>query len=252
MAAMDALARGRLAWPGLEIPADAFAAFVAARDASHPEDLYLACGCARRDPAAVRAFEERVLPEVEPAVRRLAPDRDFASEVRQRVRAQLLVGDAPRIGEYGGRGALVSWVRVVAVRVALMMLRAEKGAGRRAAALADEPATPELDPELDLIKRRHRAPFGKALAAAVGALSPHERNLIQLHIVEGLSLAQIGALHGVNKSTVSRWIASAKEEIEKGVRERLRAEWRVGEAELDSLLGVLRSRIDLTLERILK
>jgi RNA polymerase sigma-70 factor, ECF subfamily len=248
----DALARGRAAWPGVDVPAEDFARFVAERGAAdHAEDCYLACACARGDDAAVRAFEDHVLPEVEAAVRRVVADRDVATEVRQRVRAQLLVGAERGIGDYRGRGALVSWVRIIAVRTALQLLRADRGAERRAAALADEPEPPRFDAELELIKARYREPFRAAFAEALGALTPEERNLISLHVIEGLSLSQIGALNGVNKSTVSRWLAAANGRLEAGIRARLGATLRLDEAELDSLVGLLRSHIDVSVERLL-
>src|SRR5207247_1489545 len=61
------IADARAAWPGICVSDEAFVAFVAERlpepddDAAVSElsyvDLYLACACARRDPAALDAFE---------------------------------------------------------------------------------------------------------------------------------------------------------------------------------------------------
>ena len=98
--------RGRAAWPGVEIEPTRLAAFLAARPSSHLEDQYLACACADGDPAALAAFEAKILPGIAASLRRLALPADVAAEVHQRVRAHLLVGEPPRIAEYQGRGPL--------------------------------------------------------------------------------------------------------------------------------------------------
>src|SRR5688572_30340522 len=62
----------RAAWPGLEVPEDAFVRHLAENlpdegdldsclSRMHCSDLYLACGCAAGDPAALAAFDGRVL-----------------------------------------------------------------------------------------------------------------------------------------------------------------------------------------------
>lgn len=244
-------AAARAAWPGVEVPREVFERHVAARSRTHAVDLYLACGCLRGDRAALEAFETRVLPEIASAVRRLAPDPDFVAEVHQRVRAHLFVGDAPRIADYQGHGPLAAWVRIVAVRFGLQLLRTARTTARQHGALAAEPELPFPDLERDLIKESYRVPFREAFAGALATLSPHERNVIQLHFIEGLSLSELGKLHGVNKSTVSRWIAHARTRIETELRTRLQDKLGLHEDDLDSLLGVLRSRIDLSLERLL-
>ena len=51
----------RAVWPDVDVPADLFAEFVAARGRSHDtenaSDLYLACACVHGVPRAVEAFE---------------------------------------------------------------------------------------------------------------------------------------------------------------------------------------------------
>jgi len=247
-----ALAHARRTWPAVVVPDDAVAGYVADRGGDHTDDLYLACAICRRDPAALGRFESTLLPAIDAAIRRLAPDPDFASEVRQRVREHLLVGDHARLGDYQGRGPLVSWVRIVAVRIGLQLLRGRRADARRDEALADEPLLSYLDIERELIKARYQAQFRAAFHEAMAELPSHDKHLLQLHVIEGLSLSQIGKMHGVNKSTVSRWLAHTRTTLEESVRERLSAVLAVGDAELDSLLGVLRSRLDLSIERILE
>src|SRR2546425_4877509 len=93
-AALQALlARGRAAWPALELPAAAFArhlgAVAAARRVAltdlRAEDLYLACACTRSDPRALAELD-RLLPDACASLPRGAP----ADEVRQLLRTRLL------------------------------------------------------------------------------------------------------------------------------------------------------------------
>ena len=247
-----ALARGRAAWPAVQLDGEALAAFLAAgAGLAHAEDLYLACACARGNAAAIDAFETRVLPPIAGALRRIALDDDLVKEVRQRVREHLLVGDPPRIAEYRGRGPLTAWVRIVAVRMALQHKRRAKADERRAEVLGHEPTPPRLDPALELLRARHQDSFRAAFAAALAELTPHQRNLLQLHLLEDLSLAEIATMHGVSKSSAARWLSQARTTLDEGIRHRLRAELRLGEPELDSLIVALQSRLDLSVERLL-
>jgi RNA polymerase sigma-70 factor (ECF subfamily) len=246
------LARGRAAWPGVALTAAELRPFLeAAAGTAHADDLYLACACAHGDATALEIFEARVLPQLEGALRRMRLPDDALAEVRQRVRAHLLVGDPPHIVDYRGRGPLVAWVRIVAVRMALQLQRQAKAHERRAERFGHEPEPPRLDPALELLRARHREAFRSAFAGALAALTPQQRNLLQLHLLEELSLAEIGALHGVSKSSAARWLADARAELDAGIRGRLRAALALGEEELDSLIVALQSRLDLSVERLL-
>jgi RNA polymerase sigma-70 factor (ECF subfamily) len=248
----QAVARGRAAWPAVTVPAEALAAFLTdGAGLAHAEDLYLACACARGDAAAIGAFEAQVLPRIAAPLRRIAITDDVVAEVRQRLREHLLVGDPPRIAEYRGRGPLTAWVRIVAVRMALQLMRRARADERRVEVLGHEPEPPRLDPALELLRARHQGTFRAAFTAALAELTPHQRNLLQLHLLEDLSLAEIATLHGVSKSSAARWLAQARASLDEGIRHRLRAELRLGEPELDSLIVALQSRLDLSVERLL-
>src|SRR5687767_7886006 len=91
-------------------------------------DLALAQACAAGDAAALRRFDDEILRPAVQAVRTIDAAPAFVDEVRQRLRAKLLVGDGTadgvaQIRQYAGRGALRGWVGVAAVRTALMMKR---------------------------------------------------------------------------------------------------------------------------------
>src|SRR5947209_798474 len=99
---MDAFERGRAAWPNVSVERAQYAAHVAALGAGpeHAEDLFLACGCAAGDAAALAAFDARFLSQVPKFIARLDSSAAFAEEVTQILRVHFLVasdGRAPRI-----------------------------------------------------------------------------------------------------------------------------------------------------------
>ena len=263
-AALEAVLRRLLeeasaAWPAVAMPDGHFIAHLgrvvgtgapaAERLALlHAEDLYLACGCALGDSRALAELERLHLPQVAAWVRRVDPSPAFADEVRQVLRERLLVGDGrpPRIAEYSGRGRLESWLQVAALRTALNLRRAQR---RDTDPIDDEieAALSVPDAELRLVKERHREDFRAALRVAAARLPTRTRQAIRLHYVDGLSLEKIAALHGVNRSTVWRWITLAQTELERDVRSDLAARLGVAGAELESLLAVVRSGVELSL-----
>ncbi len=245
------LGAARAAWPRVRLEEAVFLRHLAERlpaserpeaslRAVHAGDLYLACACARGDAAAHAALEAHVLPQVAGAVARVAPGEEALAEVCQRLREKLLTaapGQTPRMADYQGGGPLGAWLSVVAARTALNLRRT---AGRQARAeqeaLADAAPGPDADPELALVRAHHREDFQAALAEALAALTSRERTVLRLHLVEGLSLERIGAVYRTHKSTVSRWLARAREEVLAGTRARLAERLRLSSDELHSLL----------------
>ena len=75
--------------------------------------------------------------------------------------------------------------------------------------------------------------------------------MLQLHFLEGLSASAIGAMYKVHGRTVQRWILDAREQIVVGVRARLKEKLQVSDSQLDSLVGALRSQLDLSIRRLL-
>jgi RNA polymerase sigma-70 factor, ECF subfamily len=59
--------------------------------------------------------------------------------------------------------------------------------------------------------------------------------------------AELAATLGVGRATVTRWIASARQEILASARRKLGEELSLRPAELESLMGLMRSRLDLSL-----
>jgi RNA polymerase sigma-70 factor (ECF subfamily) len=253
-------ARAAAAWPDLDVSAAEFATRVRtddvdAIDALHAADLYLACACARGDARALAAFEARYFAELPAYLSRFDANAAFIDEVRQVLRAKLFVaeaGSAPKIAEYSGRGALASWVRIVALRQATEMRRDPRARLVRDSEEDARALGPTPDPELSFIKRRYKGAFEDALRDALSALDSEQRTLLRLHFVDGLNVDKLGAMHKVHRATAARWVAAARDALLAGVRARLRERLRLRGSELDSLLALVRSRIDVTLSGLLR
>jgi RNA polymerase sigma-70 factor, ECF subfamily len=255
-AAVDA---GRAAWPAIKLEPRVFVRHLARHRAGgeppdrwlasvRATDLYLACGCAESAPGAVEAFEREHMPLIDRYLLRARAQRPALDELRQRVREKLLVG-ARKIAEYSGRGTLTKWLEVVALRVAIDLARE-----RRDVLLddsVDSIAGATTDPELDYIKEKYRAQFKQALQQAISALDGEQRNLLRLHFVDGVTLEQLSALFHVHRATVVRRIAAARESILDGARALLARDLAIAGEEVDSLLRLVRSRLDLSLSALL-
>lgn len=218
----------------------------------HLDDLFVACACASGDAAALRYFEREVLTAADAAVRGLDGSPGFVDEVRQRVRAKLLVGSPdqrPRIAEYAGRGALVAWVTVAAVRTGLSLLRETKRAEKYAGdGWAEALALPDTgDVEIDYIKERYREQFKRGLVDACGKLAARDRTILRLHFVDGLNIDQIGVIYGVHRATVARWIAKSRNALLTSTRQFLTEHLAVPPSEISSLDRLVRSQLDVSL-----
>ncbi len=262
----ELLASARAAWPRVRLEDAVFLRHLAERlaPASEPErtlralpaaDLFLACACVHGDAAAQAALDAHFLPKVAAAVARVYPGADAASEVCQVLREKLLTSEAghpPRLAGYLGQGPLAAWLRAAAVRTALNLRRsAQRQARAEEEALAEATLPGGTHPELELLRQRHRADFQTALAEALAALPSRERTVLRLHLVEGLSLERIGTVYRTHKSTVSRWLARAREAVLEGTRSRLAERLRLSSGELHSLLRDVPAQLDQSLSALL-
>jgi RNA polymerase sigma-70 factor, ECF subfamily len=246
----------RAAWPQIEVDAARFIAWARARaddaDGMHAADLYLACACAQGEPRALAEFEKRYLAEVPSYLARMDVSRATVDEVQQRLREKLLIGTPPRIADYSGRGPLGGWMRVVAIRTALDFARAEKP---HAPLDEDGPlalASPAPDPELDYIKTRYRKEFKTAFQAALLQLEKRERNVLKLHFLDGLGIDEIGAFYRVHRATVARWLVRVRQILLEQTRKALAEKLRLGESELESLMNLVQSQLEVSIKRYLK
>jgi RNA polymerase sigma-70 factor (ECF subfamily) len=245
---------GRAEWPNIDVSYEAFAAQVARHADGEPPsperagDVYLACAVALRAPRAAEAFDRVLTSSVARAVARIDGSRAFVDLVAQELRARLLLGDPPKIADYAGRAPLAHWLKTAAVRTALNARRAK---GDRAHDSVASGLVGRQEIELDLVRDRYRAEFEEAVRVALRALPPRERAILCGNVRDGLSIDKLGEAFGVSRATAARWLASARETLAQETRRVLLERLRVTPAELDSVAAVVRSRVDVSLGRLL-
>lgn len=258
----ELLENARATWPTVALDDQAFMVDLAshlppgscpsqALRAMHAADLYLASACKRGDERALAEFERRVLTEARSALlaRRQAPSA--VEEALQQLRARLFVteeGHPGKIAEYSGRGPLVAWVRMAAVRVSQNLSR---GGAARGEELQSQLAAPAAPPELGYIKARYRGDFKAAFEAAFGALSTRERTLLRLNLLDGLPTAKLARVYRADASTVRRWLADARRALLEGTRKQLAGRLDASERELQSMMDLLVTELEDSVRRIL-
>ena len=243
-------------WPSIELDPEVFAAHVREaelEDGANAPDLYLACACLQGVPEALRVFESAFLGRIEAAVRPIDTASRFADEVRSHLRQSLLVGDGdrgPALADYRGRGALWGWVRVSAVRAALKLRRGDA----RKVAIEEQAFEAVLsgghdDPEIDHLRSRFDKEFRAAFDRSFSGLTAGAKTLLLQHYVDGLTTEQLGGLHRVHRVTISRRLVRARRELLDGTRSTLMDRLQLSPSECDSVIRIIRSQLDITLER---
>lgn len=266
----DAWETGRKTWPQVDLAPDVFERYLAGKLPERSEgsplaplleqlaiaDLYLACACVHNVPEAAETLERYFLARLPSLLAYLKLPETVLDDVCQSVRIDLLVGTPgakPQLTAYTGRGALLSWIRVIAVRKALKDGGApqERPEEQALAAIEAMPA-PGDGAELDLIKHRYRREFRQAVSEAFAALSPEQRHLLRLHYIEQLPTTQLGPVFGVNQSTISRWLKDARATVYEETKHRLRERLGLSSQEFESLMVAINSQLDLSLSRLLQ
>jgi|JI10StandDraft_1071094.scaffolds.fasta_scaffold15634_6 RNA polymerase sigma-70 factor (ECF subfamily) len=251
-------------WPGLALAPARFVAHLAARlgpDASpdalatmRTSDVYLALACAGGDAAAIAAFEATYFDEIDRAGAKTGASADQVAEVKARLRRILFVTDGARLAAtaaFAGRGDLRGWVRVTALRDLIFLL----GQARRERPFTDDhlldALSPADDPELGYIRELYRGAFEAAFREAVAALPARAKSLLRYQLVDGLTIDDIGAMYGVHRATAARWLTTARDQIAADTRARLATRVGMSSAEVDSIIRLVRSRLDVSVERLL-
>jgi RNA polymerase sigma-70 factor, ECF subfamily len=249
------IAEARAAWPGVEVDADRFAAFLGERGEAarrHAAELYLACACVDGTPEALAAFESRYAPIVRGALARVT-DADQVDDLYQTVLARLLVAERdgpPRIASYRGESKLSTWLHVVARSVALKQRRRpEQAAGDVVEALADRATAG--DPILAQLALGYRDAFKDAFRTALGRLGPRERNLLRYECIDGLARDEIARIYGVSRATVARWRTLYRARLHDETCAAFSQRVSLRSDEVDSVLALIRSQLDVTLSPLL-
>jgi RNA polymerase sigma-70 factor (ECF subfamily) len=248
----------RSAWPDLQIGAEEFVRYIAARvspdetirdalGAFHVTDLYLACGCAMGNVKAIAAFDAHYIAKLSSAVARPARGTGDGDEIAQRLRVRMLVGDGrrpPRIGSYSGRGPLGRWIRIAATRLTADL--------HRLAPPTFDSTSPDATPsdaERAYVIQRYGDEFANALESALRQLTRRARALLRLHFLEGVSVTQIATNQAVSARTIQRRLAAIERQIVANLQSVLAKRLALSSTQLESLLPDVESELVFVLRR---
>jgi RNA polymerase sigma-70 factor (ECF subfamily) len=248
---------GRAAWPEIELDDARFCSFVAERARPGERelrwaDLWLACACLDGNELALATLERWGFPAVDGALARLRISDDDRRELKQALRARLLVAEGerrPRLAEFAGRGDLRGFLRVAATRFALNYLRGRK---RDNIPVGDQLPQVMIDPALAPVQARYREACERALAEAIAQLGVRDRNLLRQHLIDGIQIQHLAALYRVHRVTIARWLEDARARVLDLMQTTLRASHGVDDRELESVVRLVRSQLDVSLSRRLR
>ncbi len=268
----DALARlassAHAARPGLDVSNEELVAHLAERlgpelaQASdvpaaigelHGADVLLALACRRGERAALDAFDRAFGADIDLAIKKSPSLGIQADEFRQLVRTRLFVAEPERpakIASYAGKGPLQGWVRVTATRLVLDLARRDRGERPENDAELFDRLPGAADLETDVIRADSRKDLADAMRRAFLRLDVKERNLLRQRYLYDLSGDRIAQMHGVHRATAFGWIEAARKKLLSRTRDELGGP--CGKRELESLLAVLGSRLDISLRGVLK
>lgn len=251
------------AFPAITVTPDRFAGELVRRlgdDATverlqklRPDHVYLAIACADGDATAIRAFDDQFLDEVDACAARVRATSDQAAEVRSHLRRILFVSEPGRPAAtlaYSGKGDLRSYLKVIATRELIRLV----DKGKRELGVDDEvldKLSPADDPALAYLRDRYRADVDAAMRAALVTLAEQPRALLRYSLIDGWSIDRIGALYGVHRATAARWLTAARDELGAGIRAELARRLTISVDEVDSIVRLVQSKLDVSLERLL-
>jgi RNA polymerase sigma-70 factor, ECF subfamily len=216
-------------------------------------DVALALAAAAGDEAALRRFDALVRDITPAALASMRLDAERVDEVAQRVRERLLLakdGEPPPLVRYAERGALRGLLAVVATRIAIETTRRDSRDQKRQAPARDI-AESAASPEIRMIKAEYQAAFRDAYRGALAGLDAHDKNLLRLHMVGGLTLAELATMYGQHRATVVRHLARIRETVLHATQRELKQKLLVGERELASLFGLAQSQLDVSVMSLL-
>lgn len=217
------------------------------------EDVCLAIAAGDGDQEAARACEEIAAREVEFAATRLRATPAQADEARSELRRLWFTDDGDRpaaLSTFSGRGDLRAYARVTAAHALARRMQRDR---------REEPLEPDLldalgsalDPEVALLRETYREAVERAFAASLAELETRQRAVLRFHLLDGWTIDELGARYGVHRSTAARWLGDARAALGRGIRTRLATELALGESQIDSIVALVTSRIEVSLDRLL-
>jgi RNA polymerase sigma-70 factor len=252
-------AAGHASHAAVEISPLEFAAAVGARLSKRAfvvgdlfaADLYLTLGALKGDRAALRTLEEVHFAPLTRTIARGRTTQDRASDAMAQMRESLLVGAAPKLAQYTGQVALDSWLRVVAERALLTLLRKKNIELTSTDEALAAQAAGDISPELAALKSQHRELFQAALQASLLALSAEDKQLLLWMVRDKQTIDHIAEQLGVHRATAARMCNRVRAALAGSVREHVNRSLQISASSLDSLCAHMSPDLNLTLSQIL-
>lgn len=116
--------------------------------------------------------------------------------------------------------------------------------------LATLPDTAEL--EAGLLRADQQQHFRDAFREAVAQLTARQRALLRLSLLDALSIDEIAPLYAVNRSSIARWLAEAREALAQTTRAELKTRLKLEGEALEQLLRSVQNGFELSLTSALK
>lgn len=257
-----ALTTARTAWPRVSLESDAWVRALGEL-APRPLDLekplgevlvadhYLAFACAAGDAIAIAECDAILVREAGFAADGTRMHASVRDEATQIVRTNLL---APRengpaaIGDYAGRGALRSWLRVSVSRELIRIAKAQQRNEPLEEHLVQDPGYGD-DPALEELKAKYRAELAEAFRTALTELPARDRTLLRYQLMDGLTIDEIGAIFRVHRATAARWIAKVRDDLVARTRALMAESLGVDTAEAASIVRLVQSQLDMSVIR---
>lgn len=247
-------------WPGLDVPYAVFARCLSQRDPELLEvasreravELYLVCACLLGVPAAIKILELEYIEPVLAASGARTVNRD---DLRQTVLERLLSrrhDGSMRLEGFSARSSLRTWLRVVAKRSQLNLVRAQAGEPRLNIedTLETRLVAVGSDPELDYLRLRYAHEFSRAFRASMRGLDSRDKLMLRMHLVEGAGGNQVASILGVNRATIVRWMADVRKKLLAATRRQFEQELCLSRTEFESVVRVALRQIDLSLSAL--
>lgn len=255
-------ARARETWPEILVSPERFAGELGRRlgDAASlatiaqlHHDIYLAVAANDGDERAIAACEQVARREVEFATSKLRATPTQAEETRSELGRLMFTREEERecaIASFTGRGDLRGYLCVIVSRALARRIQRD----RREVTLDDQVIdafTPQVAPEIALLREQYRPQVDLALRNGIAALSDRHRAVLRFHLIEGWSIDQLGERYGVHRATAARWLTAAREDLGARIRGELAAQLAIPESQVDSIVALVTSRIEVSVERLL-
>lgn len=212
-------------------------------------ELFLVFGYGRGDPAAQEIIEQEYLPEIERSLRSYALSDLDRGDIRQMLRQRLWASLVPQPGSapYSGRGELLGWLRVMAIREARHTVQRHRRASHllwREAA-GSERLVEGVDQQL--LKAQYLHGLRQAFGAAMEALSPRDRELLHDTYINNQSIDALAVLYKVHRATVARWIRRARKALRRQIRRSLQQQPGLSGVNPNEIVQLVGSQLDVSM-----